>query len=137
MSDYKGGAPIFTYGHLPHDKLNEAFALIDVVVVPSIVPEAFGLVVEEAFSAGRPVIAANSGGLAERVRDGKDGLLVERNNPSSLAHAMQKLIVKPELIFEMTKELPQVKRVTEYVDEMEALYRVMIECNRSTIGREV
>jgi len=136
MSGYKGKATIFMHGVIPHDKLYETFAMIDVLVVPSLIPEAFGLVVQEAFSAGRPVIVANSGGLAERVRDGKDGLVVERNNPPSLSRAMQKIIATPGLIWEMTKDLPHVKTATEYVDEMEALYRFMIDCNRSTIDRE-
>ena len=131
ISDYKGRAGIFTHGLIPHDKLYEAFAIIDVLVVPSLIPEAYGLVVEEAFSAGRPVIVANSGGLAERVRDGKYGLVVERNNPHSLSQAMQKIIASPGLIREMAKDLPHVKTTAEYVDEIEVLYRHMIDCCRS------
>jgi len=135
ISGYKGKATTFMHGVIPHDKLYEAFAMIDVLVVPSLIPEAFGLVVQEAFSAGRTVIVANSGGLAERVRDGKDGLVVERNNPHSLSRAMQKIIANPGLIREMTKDLPHVKTTAEYVDEIEALYRRLIDCCRNTDNR--
>jgi len=126
LSEYKGSAAIFTHGLISHDNLNKVFAIIDVLVVPSVLPEAFGLVVQEAFSAGRPVIVANSGGLAELVRDGKDGLVVDRNNPLALSRAMQKFITDPGLIQEMMKELPCVKTTAEYVDEMEILYNTIV-----------
>jgi glycosyltransferase involved in cell wall biosynthesis len=136
LSDYKGRATIFTHGLIPHDKIHEAFTIIDILVVPSLVPEAFGLVVQEAFSAGRPVIVASSGGLAELVRDGIDGFVVERNDPNSLSRALQRIIANPELIRQMTKDLPHVKTAAEYVDEIEALYRRIIDSNRSAVYRE-
>jgi glycosyltransferase involved in cell wall biosynthesis len=136
LSAYKGRATIFSHGLIPHDKLYEAFAIVDVLVVPSLIPEAFGLVVQEAFTAGRPVIVANSGGLAERVRDGIDGFVVEPNNRFLLSQALQKIIANPGLIRDMTKDLPHVKTTAEYVDEMEALYRHMIDCCRRTNDRE-
>jgi glycosyltransferase involved in cell wall biosynthesis len=127
LSNYKGRSTIITHGLIPHDMLHKAFAMIDVLVVPSLIPEAFGLVVQEAFSAGRPVIIANSGGLAERVRDGIDGFVVERNNPAVLSRTLQKIIANPGLIQEMSKSLPYVKTTAEFVDEMEALYRHIID----------
>jgi glycosyltransferase involved in cell wall biosynthesis len=136
LSDYKGRATIFTQGLIPHDKIHKAFAIIDVLVVPSLVPEGFGLVVQEAYSAGRPVIVANSGGLVELVRDGIDGFVVERDDPHSLSRALQKIIANPGLIREMIKDLPHVKTATEYVDEIEALYRRITDDNRSAIDRE-
>jgi len=136
LSEYNDRATIVTHGLIPHDKISEAFFIVDVLVVPSLVPEAFGLVVQEAFSAGRPVIVANSGGLAERVRDGIDGFVVERNNPPSLSRALQKIIANHGLIREMTDNLPHVKTTAEYVDEMEVLYQRLIDRNRGTIDNK-
>ncbi len=123
LSGYRAGAAVFTHGVISHDRLNEVFAMTDVLVVPSVIPEAFGLVVQEAFSAGRPVIVANSGGLAELVRDGVDGFVVEHNDALSLSRAMQRIIAEPDLIREMTRDLPHVKTGCEYANEMEILYR--------------
>jgi glycosyltransferase involved in cell wall biosynthesis len=123
LSACKGRSAIITHGFIPHDMLHKALAMIDVLVVPSLIPEAFGVVVQEAFSAGRPVIVANSGGLAERVRDGIDGFVVERNNPGALSRILQKIIADPGLIQEMSENLPYVKTTAEFVDEMEAVYR--------------
>jgi glycosyltransferase involved in cell wall biosynthesis len=55
---------LFT-GALEHRHLSELLPLADVVVVPSIFPEAFGMVAAEAAAAGTPPIVARHSGLAE------------------------------------------------------------------------
>jgi|SRR5579884_331209 len=55
---------LFT-GALEHRHLVHLLPLCDVAVVPSIFPEAFGMVAAEAASAGVPPIVANHSGLAE------------------------------------------------------------------------
>ena len=67
----------------------------DVVVVPSINPEPFGLVAIEAMAAGRSVIAARHGGLPEIVVDGVTGSLVEPDSIESLAAAIASYIQNP------------------------------------------
>lgn len=44
------------------------------VVVPSVWYEVFGLIVLEAYAAGKPVLASQIGGLAELVKDGETGI---------------------------------------------------------------
>lgn len=55
---------LFT-GPLEHRHLRHLLALADVCVVPSIFPEAFGMVAAEAASAGCPPLVARHSGLAE------------------------------------------------------------------------
>jgi glycosyltransferase involved in cell wall biosynthesis len=55
---------LFT-GALEHRHLVHLLPLADVAVVPSIFPEAFGMVAAEAASAGVPPVVANHSGLAE------------------------------------------------------------------------
>jgi glycosyltransferase involved in cell wall biosynthesis len=55
---------LFT-GPLEHRHLAPLLALADVTVVPSIFPEAFGMVAAEAAAAGSPPIVARHSGLAE------------------------------------------------------------------------
>ena len=59
---------LFT-GPLEHRHLVHLLALADVTVVPSIFPEAFGMVAAEAAAAGSPPIVARHSGLAE-IADG-------------------------------------------------------------------
>jgi glycosyltransferase involved in cell wall biosynthesis len=55
---------LFT-GPLEHRHLVHLLALADVTVVPSIFPEAFGMVAAEAAAAGSPPVVARHSGLAE------------------------------------------------------------------------
>ena len=55
---------LFT-GALEHRHLVHLLPLCDVAVVPSIFPEAFGMVAAEAAAAGVPPVVANHSGLAE------------------------------------------------------------------------
>lgn len=132
LENYKGSPRVITHGNLPYEKLEEAFRNIDVLIVPSLVPEAFGLVVQEAFSAGRPVIVSNSGALPELVRDGVDGFVVERRDDSLLTAAMHRMISDPGIVSEMSSRMPRVKTTGEYADEVEGIYRdVMLVKKRS------
>src|SRR5206468_6229241 len=55
---------LFT-GPLEHRHLKHLLALADATVVPSIFPEAFGMVAAEAAAAGSPPLVARHSGLAE------------------------------------------------------------------------
>lgn len=63
---------------------------VDWVVVPSIWWENSPLVIQEAFMHRKPVICSNIGGMAEKVRDGINGLHFEVSNPQHLAHTIEK-----------------------------------------------
>ncbi len=69
----------------PTSYMTEAYRLSDIVVVPSIEPEAFGRVPVEAQAMGKLVIASNHGGMAETIRDGETGFHVPPNDPDALA----------------------------------------------------
>jgi glycosyltransferase involved in cell wall biosynthesis len=57
--------PVLFTGPLEHRHLVHLLALADIAVVPSIFPEAFGMVAAEAAAAGCPPVVANHSGLAE------------------------------------------------------------------------
>ena len=68
--------PIAFTGHIPDSVYIPLLNASDLVVIPSR-NEPFGLVLLEAWSAGRGVVASNVGGLAENIDDSIDGLKVE------------------------------------------------------------
>jgi len=80
------------YGFLPYGKVLKIFQMADIVVVPSIWPEALGRVNLEAMALGKPVIATNVGGIPEIITHGKDGILVDPNDPKEIESALNKLI---------------------------------------------
>jgi glycosyltransferase involved in cell wall biosynthesis len=70
-------------GYVPEDELINLYNACDVVCVPSR-NEPFGIVVLEAWSAGKPVVVTHSGGPDEFVWHDVNGLLVYQN-PESIA----------------------------------------------------
>ena len=67
------GLDVLFTGPLEHRHLVHLLALADVAVVPSIFPEAFGMVAAEAAAAGCPPVVADHSGLAEIARGLEDG----------------------------------------------------------------
>lgn len=74
---------IFFLGH--KDDIENYLQMLNVLVVPSIRPEAFGRVIIEAMSFAMPVIATRLGGPAEIVVNNETGFLVDPNSPSEIA----------------------------------------------------
>lgn len=64
----------------PHE-MTGRMRSVDWVVVPSIWWENSPMVIQEAFVHGRPLLVSDIGGMAEKVRDGMDGLHVQTGNP--------------------------------------------------------
>jgi glycosyltransferase involved in cell wall biosynthesis len=81
----------------PHAAVLEAWRRCSVALVPSVWPEPFGLVVLEAMAAGRPVIAAHTGGLSDIVVHNETGLLVPPGDVPALAAALARLLASREL----------------------------------------
>ena len=68
LEEQAAGLDVLFTGPLEHRHLVHLLALGDAAVVPSIFPEAFGMVAAEAAAAGCPPIVANHSGLATIAR---------------------------------------------------------------------
>jgi glycosyltransferase involved in cell wall biosynthesis len=71
-------------------------AACDIICHTSRVPEPFGMVVIEAMSLGKPVIATQGGGPSEIIAGPDQGILVPPDDPAALAAALISLIDDPE-----------------------------------------
>lgn len=76
------------------DALGAALAAADLVVSSSR-REGFGNVIVEAMAAGTPVLATRAGGPETFVADGRNGFLVEADEPAALAMAIAALLADP------------------------------------------
>lgn len=75
----------------------QVLASLDVVVLPTTFDfEGVPVSVIEALAVGRPVVAAEVGGVAEAVQHGKTGLLVPPRDEQALADAIARMIDDPE-----------------------------------------
>lgn len=72
-----------------------------IVVVPSLVPEAFGLVGIEAMSYGKVVVAFNNGGISDWLQNGKTGYLIAPKDTVTLANKLDYLLNNPDIASEM------------------------------------
>lgn len=74
---------------IPRADVIRALQHADVVVVPSVGPEAFALTALEGMAAGAAVVASNNDGIPESVRG--VGILVRPGDPDDLAAALEAL----------------------------------------------
>jgi glycosyltransferase involved in cell wall biosynthesis len=82
-------------GHV--EDMPAAYLAADLVVVPSLDPEAFGRTAVEPQAMGRPVLAADHGALTETVVDGQTGWLIPPGDADAWATALgQALDAGPE-----------------------------------------
>ncbi|GBD39620.1 Alpha-maltose-1-phosphate synthase [bacterium HR37] len=91
-------------GHIPREKLEEAFSSSWVQVIPSIWEEPFGNVALEAMARGTVVVASSAGGLKEIIEHGKTGFLVPRGNVELLKETLLYILKNPDLIEQVGKE---------------------------------
>ncbi len=84
------------HGKVTQDKLIKYYDQSDIMLVPSLWQEPFGLVVAEAMARGLPVIASNVGGPAEMITHEGNGLLVEPGDEQALATAITRLVDNPD-----------------------------------------
>jgi glycosyltransferase involved in cell wall biosynthesis len=124
------GLAIRFMGPFEQGGASEAYAGIDVLVVPSLWFENSPLVIHEAFAAGVPVVAARIGGMTGLIRHGWNGLLYDPRSPAALAEALRSLVARPERLAEFASRLPPVKSIADDAREWEANYREILERQR-------
>jgi len=84
-------------GPYDHAELPKLMADLHWVVIPSIWWENSPLVIQEAFFHRRPIFCSDVGGMAEKVRDGVDGIHFRRNDAFSLARTIEAATANPRL----------------------------------------
>ncbi len=89
-------------GAKTHEELKVVYASADIFVCPSITArdgdqEGFGLVMLEAMASGLPIVASNSGGIVQLIKNGVNGLLCEEKNVEQLQGNISQLLYSESL----------------------------------------
>lgn len=119
------------YGAYRNDDMPRLMQSCDWVVVPSTWWENSPVVIQEAFFHGRPVIASNIGGMAEKVTDGVDGLHFRARSAEDLGDRMIEALTDPKL---WDRLHGGIRRPMTHVECAEAhldLYRAVLETRQS------
>jgi glycosyltransferase involved in cell wall biosynthesis len=95
------GDRVVFHGFVSSEEKVRHFAQCDVFVLPAVVDakgdtEGLGVVLLEAMTYGRPVIASAAGGIVDIVRDGRNGWLVPPGDAAALAGAVAECMADPE-----------------------------------------
>jgi glycosyltransferase involved in cell wall biosynthesis len=109
-------------GRLENEQVGQVLADADVLVVPSLWYENSPVVIQEAFAASVPVVASGLGALAEKVRDGVDGLLFRPGDAADLQDKIKLLLANHELLERLHRNVPPVRTIEEHTREVETLY---------------
>ncbi len=83
---------VIFHGKVTQDELIAYYDHSQIMLVPSLWQEPFGLVVVEAMARGLPVIASDVGGLSEIITHEQNGLLVEAGDERAWSQAISQLI---------------------------------------------
>ncbi|MFD8565837.1 glycosyltransferase family 4 protein [Streptomyces sp. NPDC059639] len=93
---------VFAGGH-PHHALPSFYAAADAFAMPcrtrrrGLEVEGLGIVYLEAAASGLPVVAGDSGGAPDAVRDGESGHVVDGRSVAATADRLTRLLRNPEL----------------------------------------
>jgi glycosyltransferase involved in cell wall biosynthesis len=113
-------------GPLDHRRIGAALRQFDCFVMPSIWYETYGLVIQEAFAAGIPVVASRLGAPAERVKDGVTGRLFAAGDPDDLERVLRELITQPQQLALMAKNVQPGPDINRQGELMVSIYRSLV-----------
>ncbi len=116
------------------EDIRDILCISDLFVLTS-ESESFGLVLLEAMAMGCPIVASNTGGIPEVVRDGVEGKLCPVNDVDAFAKAISHILTNPELHKKyVANALQRVKSfdTTQIIPKYEALYRQVLQGNYLT-----
>ena len=118
----------FNGSYEPH-QLAERMARVDLVAMASSWYENSPMVIQEAFLHGRPVIAPRLGGMAEKIRDGQTGILVESGSAQALEEVFQQITYQPELLAQLQRGIKSsLAKRADSKQGHEQLYRRLMNC---------
>ena len=114
-------------GSYEHDELPKLMADLHWVLIPSIWWENSPLVIQEAFFHRRPIICSDVGGMAEKVRDGVDGLHFRVGDAYSLARTIEEATTNPRLWRSLREGIRDPYAMDAHVSRLMNLYGELVE----------
>jgi len=118
VEEHIGSDHVKYLGELPENEISPILAGCDLFVWPA-VNEAYGMAMLEAQAMGLPVVAGETGGVADIIRDGETGLLCEVGNAEDFTAKVSGLLTDPVERKEMSEAAINIIR-TEHSIEVAA-----------------
>jgi glycosyltransferase involved in cell wall biosynthesis len=103
----KASSNVVYHGPYENDTVDRLMEGVDAVLVPSVWWENSPLVIQEARRNRKPVLCSDIGGMAEKVRDGKDGFHFRSGDALSLVALLQRLVDERTLLQNLQDTMAQ------------------------------
>jgi glycosyltransferase involved in cell wall biosynthesis/GT2 family glycosyltransferase len=126
----RGNDAIVFEGRFDEAAKAQVFASMDVLLVPSIGLESFGLAAREAMACGVPVIASAGGALSEMFAPGDGGEFFPVSDVAALRSILQRVIEEPAIIDRWSARIHPPKRAEEHAAEIERVYDAVLAGRR-------
>ncbi|HET9211933.1 MAG TPA: glycosyltransferase, partial [Thermoanaerobaculia bacterium] len=125
-------------GSFAEERRSGIFAGLDVLIVPSLGLESFGLAAREALAEGVPVLASRRGALAELFPPEAGppcGALFDPGfdpeRPGELRGWIERLTAEPGIVAAWAANPPRIKEMDEHAQEIEGIYEKITRDVRS------
>jgi glycosyltransferase involved in cell wall biosynthesis len=139
------GEAVAFAGFVSNAELSSLFRSCSIYVHPAIYDskgdtEGQGVVLVEALSNRRPVVASAVGGIVDVIKDGQTGILVPEKNPDAIAKAVLRLIEDPDYARQLGEQgYAHVRNYFDWdriMDQYETIYSESVSSSRPTSVEE-
>ncbi len=120
------GVAVVFEGTFREEEKPLVFTSMDVLLVPSIGMESFGLASREAMAFGVPVIATAGGALSEMFAPGDGGDFFPAGDAAALHRLLRSVVEDPGLADRWSARLPSPKRSDVHAAEIERVYDAVL-----------
>lgn len=120
-----GAEAVTLEGRFGEGEAARVFAGMDVLLVPSVGLESYGLVVDEAMAHGVPVVASRLGALPERFTE-ECGAFFPAGDARALKAVVERLVARPETVAGWRRALPRVRTLEEAAARIEEVYEEVL-----------
>ena len=116
-----GTSEVERIGFVPQEQIAALYARLNVVLVPSIWPESFGLVAREGLKSGSWLVASNRGAAAEDVIEGQNGHVFDPGIPGDFSRVLALLNDNTDRYKAMPVATP-IRSTTQQAEELLVMY---------------
>ena len=124
VSQHRLSDAVKFHAPIPRSELPEFLGKFDILLLPSIWSEPLARIMQEGLACGMVVIGSETGGTAETIVHGENGLLFEAGNPFALVEHMKRLLddvsLRRSLAEKGRRTAEQRFDINKMVDELEA-----------------
>lgn len=113
-------------GTFDEERKGEIFRSLDLLLIPSVGLESFGLAAREAMACGVPIIAVKDGALAELFDAPAAGAFFPNGDVVALTDLLQRVVDDPQRLDSWAAQIAPPKSADAHAEEIEAVYEKVL-----------